>query len=913
MTIQQDREQLFLELVNRDRLDPSAAATRYGLADLNYYNASGTLVKAITADAKQPLAFNAQLLTSATRHTTDMIGHDLFSHTGSDGSTSGSRMVAAGLGTFNAATGFYSFGSGENISWSGTTGTLDANAAVYQQHQSLFLSGGHRANALNPLYEELGVSAITDTNYQGYKALVTTENFAYQTTTPVFVTGVNYTDTDNNDFYSIGESAAGRTVQLYGGTTLLATTTTAAAGGYGLQTAAGTATASGAREIVFSGGGLTTEKGASFVVGALNVKIDLTDGNTIESNVSTTLTRTTGNLTLIGMGNVDGAGNALANTIAGNRGNNLLTGNAGNDILKGGAGIDILNGGLGSDSINGGTEADTVVFSGNFSTYAFNYNASTATYTVYGADGSIDTVTAVESFQFADATKTLAQLPITTGVPVRTVTTTALTPSQNEGNTGTTVYSFEIRLNGAVFSSQSVSYTVAGNGTVAANATDFSGALTGSVVFAPGETVKTVTVLVNGDTTIEQNETFALTITTPTTGLVIGTPGATATIISDDASGPNIINGTAVAETLAGTAAIDQINGLAGNDTLAGGASADVLNGGDGVDTASYATSAVGVTINLATGTGLNGDAQGDSLVAIENAVGSGANDVVTGSDLANNLSGGLGLDTLNGGLGNDLLTGGAGADVLNGDAGADNAMYTSSVLGVTVNLALGTGLGGDAAGDKLVGIENVYGSNAGDTLTGDGLNNTLAGNAGNDSLNGGNGNDSLLGGAGADVLNGEGGTDTAWYYGDTIAIDVNLLRGTGLGGNAQGDTYVAIENVYGSNAGDNITGNGLSNLLSGYAGDDVIDGGTGNDSLIGGLGADIFQFSSTGFGRDSVNDFISGSDHIRLAGTAAHQFSDLTITGNGTAIVVVGIGLDSITIKSTAILTLSGTDFLFA
>ena len=800
MTIQQDREQLFLELINRDRLDPSAAATRYGLADLNYYNASGTLVKAISADAKQPLAFNAKLLASATRHTTDMIANDLFSHTGSDGSTSGSRMVAAGMGTYNASTGYYSFGSGENISWSGTTGTLDANAAVFQQHQSLFLSGGHRANSLNPLFEELGVSTITDTNYQGYNALVTTENFAYQTTTPVFVTGVNYTDTDNNDFYSIGESAAGRTVQLYGGATLL-TTTTAAAGGYSLQTAAGTATASGAREIVFSGGGLTTEKGAAFQVGALNVKIDLTDGNTIESNVTTTLTRTTGNLTLIGMDNVNGTGNDLANVVNGNRGNNQLFGNGGNDTLNGGAGIDILNGGLGNDTLNGGANADTAVFSGNFATYAFNYNATTATYTVYGTDGSIDKVTAVESFQFADGAKTLAQLPITTGVPVRTVSATALTPSQNEGNTGTTVYSFEIRLNAAAFSSQSVSYTVAGNGTAAANAADFSGALSGSVVFAPGETVKTVLVSVLRDTTIEQNESFALTIKSPTTGLVLGTASATATIINDDASGPNIINGTAVAETLAGTAAIDQINGLAGNDTLTGGASADALNGGDGIDSASYAASAVGVTVNLATGTGLNGDAQGDSLVDIENVTGSGMRDVITGNGIANILAGGAGNDQLIGGAGNDSFHGGLGADTIDGGADTfDLAYYTTSASAVVVNLTSNINTGGDAQGDSLKGIEQLYGSLYDDSLTGDALANRFYGNRGNDTLNGMSGNDFLHGGAGNDTFRFSGiavgndlisdytdGTDKL-SFGSTLASQFSNLTFAG-----QGTTQVTI------------------------------------------------------------------------------------------------------------------------
>ena len=40
----------------------------------------------------------------------------------------------------------------------------------------------------------------------------------------------------------------------------------------------------------------------------------------------------------------------------------------------------------------------------------------------------------------------------------------------------------------------------------------------------------------------------------------------------------------------------------------------------------------------------------------------------------------------------------------------------------MTVDLTTGTGTGGDAQGDTLIGIENVTGSKAGgDTLTGDG------------------------------------------------------------------------------------------------------------------------------------------------------------------------------------------------
>jgi F5/8 type C domain/Calx-beta domain len=175
-----------------------------------------------------------------------------------------------------------------------------------------------------------------------------------------------------------------------------------------------------------------------------------------------------------------------------------------------------------------------VQFSGNFASYAFNYNSTTSTYTVYGSDGSIDTVTGVESFQFADGSRTPAQLPITSGAPVRSVSVTALNATQNEGNTGSTVYSFEVRLNAAAFSGQTVSYAVAGTGANPTNASDFTGSVAGTVTFAAGETVKTVVVSVAGDTIGESNETFALNLSAPTSGLALGTASATSTIVNDD-------------------------------------------------------------------------------------------------------------------------------------------------------------------------------------------------------------------------------------------------------------------------------------------------------------------------------------------------------------------------------------------
>ncbi|MEM6666036.1 MAG: hypothetical protein AAF638_06490, partial [Pseudomonadota bacterium] len=81
--------------------------------------------------------------------------------------------------------------------------------------------------------------------------------------------------------------------------------------------------------------------------------------------------------------------------------------------------------------------------------------------------------------------------------------------------------------------------------------------------------------------------------------------------------------------------------------------------------TASYANSDVGVVINLATGTGANGDAQGDVLSQIEFVVGSDQTDQLSGDFRDNRLDGGIGFDSLFGAAGSDTLIGGEGDDTL--------------------------------------------------------------------------------------------------------------------------------------------------------------------------------------------------------------------------------------------------------
>jgi Ca2+-binding RTX toxin-like protein len=116
----------------------------------------------------------------------------------------------------------------------------------------------------------------------------------------------------------------------------------------------------------------------------------------------------------------------------------------------------------------------------------------------------------------------------------------------------------------------------------------------------------------------------------------------------------------------------DRLYGGAEDDTLEGGAGADVLDGGSETDEASYAASNAGVTVNLTTGTGVGGHAQGDTLTSIENVTGSSYDDSLTGNSGDNVFNGGSGDDTLYGGGGDDTFSGGGDNDVAYGQAGND-------------------------------------------------------------------------------------------------------------------------------------------------------------------------------------------------------------------------------------------------
>lgn len=215
----------------------------------------------------------------------------------------------------------------------------------------------------------------------------------------------------------------------------------------------------------------------------------------------------------------------------------------------------------------------------------------------------------------------------------------------------------------------------------------------------------------------------------------------------------SLAGGAGTGEATAGVS----VHGGVGDDTVIDTVGGSTIDGGEGSDTIDYST-AQQVRVDLSTGSGRPGGGLEDSLISVEDVVGTPGADRLVGGDGANALSGGDG---------DDLLDGGKGADSLNGGQGSDTVDYSAATKSVSVDLKEGTATGFGT--DTLSGIENVKGSDEGDVLSGSGVQNTLLGRGGDDEVQGSGGrdtvvgalgNDLLFGGIGGDILRGGRGKD---------------------------------------------------------------------------------------------------------------------------------------------------------
>jgi Ca2+-binding RTX toxin-like protein len=275
-------------------------------------------------------------------------------------------------------------------------------------------------------------------------------------------------------------------------------------------------------------------------------------------------------------------------------------------------------------------------------------------------------------------------------------------------------------------------------------------------------------------------------------GLVVG---------QDTFSGVYRVYGSALGDLLLG-GGLGRAFGETKAEVFDPAAGNDTVNGMGGWDGVVYfdAPSAITINMNLSSGQVQDGYGGTDTLIGIEEFVGSNNNDTMRGSD-AN--PGGW-----------EIFYGEKGNDLIDGRGGFDEAGYVDDISGVVVNLATGIATDGWGGTDTLLNIEGVEGSSFNDSLVGNAADNSLDGRGGNDTLNGG------------------AGIDTAEYNQAAGAVQVNLALGTSTGADGN-DTLISIENIRGGVFGDTLTGDANANRIFGGAGNDTIDGAAGTDVAV--------------------------------------------------------------------------------
>ena len=500
----------------------------------------------------------------------------------------------------------------------------------------------------------------------------------------------------------------------------------------------------------YNGGGGEDEVDFRFVAGDVTVDLTLTGaqdtgaaGTDVFIDIESLTGSNTGNDTLT-LGDAEGdlSGMGGNDTLTGGLGENWIRGGDGNDLMYGGGGEDRLDGGFGLDRIFGQAGDDRVDFELDGEVEAGEiYNGGTGNDRLFFSSDFSATEAAL--FDFRDTT--LINFETMTFFVPRQDITVQMLASQFIDNEFSSI-SLSSPQNGAVIDIQIFTDAAAAD-------LDLSGLTLGSGWTGTGNTFT-----VTGD------------------------------------SGANILRGTNGSDTLFGSAGNDFLDGGLGN-------ASDTLNGGAGIDTAVYENATNGIQVSLLSGATSGVQAVNDTLISIENLIGSDFGDDLRGDQGRNRLEGGKGndvligynnIDTLLGGAGRDILTGGSGADIIDGGAGVDQARYNGSQFGVTINLLDGTASGGHAEGDIITNIENLFGSTHNDSLWGDASNNKIFGHLGNDILAGNGGINRLYGGDGSDSFVLSDGFAFVMDFAD----DIDQLDVSDYGFNSLADALSNIDQV---------------------------------------------------------------------------------------------------------------------
>ena len=595
--------------------------------------------------------------------------------------------------------------------------------------------------------------------------------------------------------------------------------------------------------------------------------------------------------------------------------NDIITGNALANTLEGQGGSDVLNGGGGNDRVTGGTGADRFVYvpsGGNDRIVDFShiegdridlrafagiagignlvFTTGTAISGGFTVGPGPDTLITTNPNTIFGAGNSLTLLGVTSSSLVASdfvfAGQVSITVHAPDGYNYGKLYNDIAGINSALTAHDSTHYVV----------TNPSAGLIFSLINGDGTGFNVnsnhVPIGSGGKVNVIAIYDTSYNLLTASNGwnfdLAAFLAAAQTYATSQNAGGLDAIFGTVSYSAVGNFASFDGFDQNSvnfGGDTFISGSGNDVFNGltnamgdfnvGDTVDYSHVPAGAggVGVTVNLMLfGAQNTGTAGADTLINIENLRGSAGNDTLTGT----------GNSVLEGGIGGDVLIGqiGGGGDT----ASYEHAAAVTGVTGLTADLTTSANNTGEALGDSHTSIENLRGSAFNDTLTGDTNSNILEG------------------GLGADSLNGGGGNDTASYMHASSGVIANLANVALNMGEALGDTYNSIENVFGSRFNDQLTGDGGNNVLDGGFG--------GNDIMTGAGGADTFIFHGS---ATTITDFskVEG-DKIDLLNFTALEVDALIAASTGDTIDF-GSGM-TLTLQNVPQINASGlssTDFI--
>ncbi|NOS70945.1 MAG: LEPR-XLL domain-containing protein [Verrucomicrobia bacterium] len=252
------------------------------------------------------------------------------------------------------------------------------------------------------------------------------------------------------------------------------------------------------------------------------------------------------------------------------------------------------------------------------------------------------------------------------------------------------------------------------------------------------------------------------------------------------------------------------------------------------------------------------------------------------------------------GGEGNDTidLRGVLAPAIVNGDNGNDTIYAGNAGRGD------GSLYHGNAGNDRIIGalqkqsiqpvLDEFYGDDGNDTLTGNEGDDWLYGGAGNDTLTGNSGNDLIWGGDGADVIRGDDGDDVI----DAGAGNDRITGGTGNDLITAGD---GADTVDAGDGNDWVDGGAGPDYIIAGNGNDWVDAGAGNDRILGGRGDDQLiggannDFIDGGAGSDVILGDLGTITTPALYAPTAFPVTVLAVSGTGDDTLVGGAGIDVI------------------